>query len=214
MLLSNKSLLTDILMLSWNSCKFCLFLIKVVIHLFCLFPVQYAKDTKQIEAMVICMSMYVYFLWWSTPIVIILIITVDGVIIFKSNSDDQSLQQYLKFSILEAFHLSPIKVIVCWLNTDWRLKECLLEVYRYGKYAFSCHLIFFFQNIAAQEQPSAYISRVSREGGVSTFLFFIMAFSANNKIWGRENDDKTYSFSKESICCLQFFHFFFLREKR
>lgn len=172
MLLSNKSLLTDILMLSWNLCKFCLFLIKVVIHLLCLFPVQYAKDTKQIEAMVMCMSMYVYFLQWSTPtIVIILIITVDGAIIFKSNSDDQSLQQHLKFSVLEAFHLSPIKVIVCWLNTDWRLKECLLEVYRYGKDAFSCHLIFFFK-ILLPRNSQMHIFHMFRGKEVSVLFIF------------------------------------------
>lgn len=131
-----------------------------------------------------------YFLRWSTPTaVIILIILVDGAIIFKSNSDDQSLQQHLKFSVSEAFHFSPIKVMVCWLNTDWRLKECLLELYRDGKDAFSCHLIYFFK-ILLLRNSRMHVFHVLREGGVSTFYFFIMAFSANNKIWRRGNDDK------------------------
>lgn len=122
----------------------CLQQTTVVIHLSYLLPVQYAKDTKQMEATVVYISMYMYFPKWSTPTIIITpIITVDGAMICKSNSDDQSLQQHLRFSVSEAFHFSPIKVMVCWLNTDWRLKECLLEVYRDGKDAFCCHLIFF-----------------------------------------------------------------------
>lgn len=123
-----------------------------------------------------CVSMYVYFPKWSTPtITIIPIITVDEAIICKSNSDDQSLQQHLKFSVSEAFHFSPIKVMVCWLNTDWRLKECLLEVYRDGKDAFCCHLIFFFKTLLPKDSQ-IYVFHMLKEKKFSDFLFFIMYF--------------------------------------
>lgn len=95
----------------------------------------------------------------------------DGAIVCKLSSGDQSLQQRLKFSISGAFHFSPIKVMICGLNTDWRLKECLLEVYKHEKDAFCCHL-FFFQNIVALKQPNACISSILRERGDVPFIFY------------------------------------------
>lgn len=121
-------------------------------------------------------SMYVYFPKWSTPTIIIIpIITVDEAITCKSNSDDQSLQQHLKFSVSEAFHFSPIKVMVCWLNTDWRPKECLLEVYRDGKDAFCCHLIFFSKHCCPKTAKYMYFTCFKGKR-FSDFLFFIMYF--------------------------------------